>query len=210
MRFILLVEGNTEKLAIGEFLKRWLDPQLKQSVGVTPVNSRGNSHLVREMVNKAQAYLDAPQAGEIIGVIGLMDLYGLEIYPSRLTTIEERHAWGVRHFQEQVAREKFRMFFAVHEFEAWVLGHPDVLPRPVRDALPQTIANPERVDFGEPPAKLLDRLYRSRMGRSYKKTTYGKQLFGALAEHVDIVVTKCPYLKAMLREMLAMAKVAGL
>lgn len=206
MRFILLVEGDTEKQAIAEFLKRWLDPQLKQPVGVPVVNFHGNSQFIRKIVSKAQDYLDAPEASEIIGVIGLLDLYGLDIFPPGLTAVEERHDWGVRHFQAGVNREKFRMFFAVHEFEAWILGQPDVLPRAVREALP-TVANPERVGFDEPPAKLLNRVYLSCTRKKYKKTTYGKQLFGKLLP--DVVVGKCPYLKAMLGEMLAMAKAAG-
>lgn len=43
MKFILLVEGEAEKLAIAEFLKRWLDPQLKQPVGIKVVNFHGNA-----------------------------------------------------------------------------------------------------------------------------------------------------------------------
>ncbi len=208
MKFILLVEGDAEKLAIADFLKRWLDPQLKQPAGVKVVNFHGNSQLVRKIVTKAQDYLDAPEAAEIIGVVGLLDLYGLDIYPPQLSTVKERYDWGVQHFQEQVNREKFRMFFAVHEFEAWILGQPDALPRAVRDALPKATAVPERVDFDEPPAKLLNRLYLSCTRKNYKKTTYGKQLFGKLTP--DVVVGKCPYLKAMLGEMLLMARGAGL
>ncbi|MHB1425063.1 MAG: hypothetical protein ACYC3I_17975 [Gemmataceae bacterium] len=41
-----------------------------------------------------------------------------------------------------------------------------------------------------------------------KKTTYGKQLFSKLDPLV--AVSKCPYLKAMLDEMLLLAKAAGL
>jgi hypothetical protein len=100
------------------------------------------------------------------------------------------------------------MFFAVHEFEAWILGQPNVLPRAVREALPRSIAEPERVDFDEPPAKLLNRVYLSCMKKNYKNTTYGKQLFEKLAP--DAVVGKCLYLKAMLGEMLKMALAAGL
>jgi hypothetical protein len=208
MKFILLVEGDAEKLAIAEFLKRWLDPQLKQPAGVRVVNFHGNAQLVRKIVSKAQDHLHSPDADEIIGVIGLLGLYGLDIYPSHLTTVEDRHDWGVKHFQEQVNRERFRMFFAVHEFEAWILGQPDVLPREVRDGLPRTTARPEKVNFDEPPAKLLNRVFLSCTRKNYKKTTYGKQFFGKLAP--DVVAGKCPYLKAMLGEMLGMAKAAGL
>ena len=208
MKFILLVEGDAEKLAIAEFLKRWLDPQLTKPAGIKVVIFHGNSQLVSKIVSKAHDYLESPGADEIIGVIGLTDLYGLEIYPPQFTTVRQRYDWGVKHFQKEVSHAKFRMFFAVHEFEAWILGHPDILPRAVRDSLPQTIAEPEKVNFDEPPAKLLNRIYLSCTQKCYKKTTYGKQLFGKLSP--DVVADKCPYLHAMLGDMLEMARAAGL
>ncbi len=207
MRFVLLVEGHAENVAAGEFLRRWLDPKLTTRVGVKVVNFKGNATLVRKIVAKAQDYLDGPDAPEIIAVIGLLDLYGLDIYPPKLTTAKERHDWAVKDIQRQVNRQKFRMFFAVHEFEAWILSQPDIFPRSVRDALPKAISQPEGVNFNEPPAKLLNKVYRSCTGKNYKKTTYGKTLFGKL----DPIVAagKCPYLKDMLAEMLQLAKAAG-
>ena len=208
MKFVLLVEGHAEKLAAGDFLKRWLDPQLGTAVGINVVNFKGNAQLVRKIVASAQHHLDGPDAQKIVAVIGLLDLYGLDIYPTNLTTTKERHDWAVQELEKRVDRPKFHMFFAVHEFEAWILSQPNILPRSVRDALPKTIAQPEKVNFDEPPAKLLNSLYRSRTRKNYKKTTYGKQLFGKL----DPVVAagKCPYLKAMLDKMLHLAKTAGL
>ncbi len=37
MKFILLVEGKTERDAAAAFFKRWLDPQLRQPVGIRTV-----------------------------------------------------------------------------------------------------------------------------------------------------------------------------
>ena len=70
------------------------------------------------------------------------------------------------------------------------------------------VAQPEEVNFAEPPAKLLDRIYKQQTKRNYKKTTYGKQLFAKLDP--ASAAAKCPYLKAMLDEMLTLAKAAGL
>ncbi|KKK78336.1 hypothetical protein LCGC14_2844600 [marine sediment metagenome] len=207
MRFVLLVEGHAENMAASSFLKRWLDPQLTEPVGVKPVNFKGNATLVRKIVTRAQDYLDGPDAPEIIAVIGLLDLYGLDIYPPKLTTVKERHDWAVKDIERQVDRPKFRMCFAVHEFEAWILSQPDIFPRPIQDALPKNVAQPEKVNFDEPPAKLLNRLYRSRTHKNYKKTTYGKTLFGKLDP--TVAAGKCPYLKDMLAKMLKLAKAAG-
>lgn len=100
------------------------------------------------------------------------------------------------------------MFLAVHEFEAWLLSQPEILPAIVKNILPPKIARPETVNFNEPPAKLLDRLYMQSTKRNYKKTTYGKQRFAILDPHV--AAEKCPYLKKMLDELLNLARSAGL
>jgi hypothetical protein len=161
------------------------------------------------MVTKAKMHLEGPKQAEIIAVLALLDLYGPDFYPPDKTTADDRYVWGKAYFEREVGHARFRMFFAVHEYEAWLLGHPDIFPREVKNALPSTkTAQPERVNFNEPPAKLLDRIYRQVTKKNYKKTTYGKQLFPKLDPMV--VVAKCPYLKAMLDEMLQLAKAAGL
>jgi hypothetical protein len=153
-------------------------------------------------------YLDGPQRDEIVAVIGLLDLYGPDFYPDQVTSASERHDWAVEHIQQEVNREDFRMFFAVHEYEAWLLSQPTILPAEVRSAIPGRATQPETVNFVEPPAKLLDRIYKARLRRTYKKTTYGKELFRELDPAV--AVQRCPYLRSMLEEMLRLAKAAGL
>ena len=204
MKFVMLVEGATEKHAIAGFLKRWLDRHLTRPVGIQPINCQGNTRLIR----RAQDFLESHESPEIIAVIGLLDLYGIDIYPPHLTTAQDRHDWAVKHLEGQVGRGNFRMFFAVHEFEAWILGQPEKLPANVRDALPKAAMSPEKVDFDQPPAKLLNQLYLSRLRRRYRKPIDGKLLFDKL--NPEVVVGKCPYLKAMLSDMLSLAKAAGL
>jgi hypothetical protein len=208
VRFVLLVEGQTERDSAAAFLKRWLDPQLRQPVGIQPVSFDGYGDLVRKMARKAKMHLEGPRKNEIVGVIGLLDLYGPNFYPLDKTTADERYAWGKERFENEVGLEKFRFFFAVHEFEAWLLSQPDIFPRQIKNALRGKIDYPERVNFVEPPAKLLDRVYKQQANHSYKKTTYGKQLFAKLEP--AIAVEKCPYLKALLEEMLDLAKQAGM
>jgi hypothetical protein len=208
MKFVLLVEGATEKQTAGEFIKRWLDPQLTRSVGVQVVGFHGYAELARKLVPKALSYLESPRADEIIAVIGLLDLYGPDFYPRHADTAKKRHEWGVAHFQKRVNHPQFRMFFAVHEFEAWLLGDPSIFPASIRDALPARVAEPEKINFNEPPSKLLNNIYRQKTKGGYKKTTYGKTLFAKLDPAAALA--RCPYLKAMLNEMLNLAKAAGL
>ncbi len=206
MRFILLVEGKTEEEAAAAFLKRWLDPRLPQPVRIQMVTFDGYGDVIRKMARKARMHLEGPKGHEIIAVIGLLDLYGPTFYPPDKTTADERVAWGREHFEKEVALDRFRLFFAVHEFEAWLLSQPEIFPQKIKNALANKVPQPERIDFVEPPAKLLDQVYRQQTKRNYKKRAYGRQLFAKLDPLVAI--SKCPYLKAMLDEMLSLAKAA--
>lgn len=207
MKFVLLVEGDTEKLAVREFLKRWLDPQLENRVGIQVVRFKGYAELVRKVAKKAQTHLDGPRNEEIIAVVGLLDLYGPDFYPGYAQTADQRYDWGVQHLEKEVDRKRFRMFFAVHEFEAWLLSQPAIFPPRIQSGLPGKITQPETVNFDQPPAKLLDKVYKARTKRTYKKTTYGKDLFRKLDP--SVAVERCPRLKEMLSEMLRLAKDAG-
>ena len=209
MKFVLLVEGQTERDGLQAFFKRWLDARLTQPVGLQPVSFDGFADLVRKVATKTRMLLNGPQQSEIIAVIALIDLYGPKFYPDDKTTADDRYDWAKQHFEREVDDRRFRMFLAMHETEAWLLSDPDIFPREVRGALPERATRqPERINFDEPPAKLLNRVYLQRTRHIYKKVTNGRQLFARLDP--EIAVTKCPRLKSMLEEMLCLAKGAGL
>jgi len=98
------------------------------------------------------------------------------------------------------------MFFAVHELEAWLLSDLEIFPKNIRKRLSKLKKDPEEVNFNEPPAKLLEKIYRSVTGKNYKKVTYGKQLFKNL--NPETAAEKCPNLKKLLNEILTMAESA--
>ncbi len=209
MKFVLLVEGDTEKKVLNDFLKRWLDPRLTKSVGIKIDNSKSWSTLVRDAPAKVEVILRAAKSpNEVIAVIGLMDLYGPEFYPEDKKTISERYAWAKWYMEDQVENNKFRQHFAVHETEAWLLSDPGIFPDKISKALPTKIAQPETVNFNEPPAKLLDKLYEEKTKRGYNKVADGKELFKNL--NPQTAYEKCPYLKMLLDEMLTLARDAGL
>jgi len=199
VRFVLLAEGQTEKEAIGKFLKRWLDAQLMpNNVGVRVVDLGGSGNFAKDIAKQTRMSLSAPHDAETIGVIGLLDLYGCPASARDGSAL-----------QKLVNHHKFRMFFAVHESEAWMLSEPAILPRSIRDALPKKkIANPERVNTTKPPSKLLDELFIRHLNRAYRKIADGDHLFARLDP--DVARAKCPKLCEMLDVMLSMAKAAGL
>jgi hypothetical protein len=208
MKFVMLVEGHTEQKAMPAFLKRWLDPRLGQRVGIQVARFEGWAELVEDMRNKTLMYLESPKAAEIIAVIALLDLYGPTIYPDQLDSAEQRLAWATNELENKVGRDRFRLFFAVHEVEAWLLSNPGLFPATIRRALPAKVQQPETVNFDEPPARLLQRLYREKSGRTYKKLTDGKNLFDQLDP--QDVYDKCPHFRQMMDTMLQLARDAGL
>jgi len=207
MRFEIISEGETEKDSVAAFLKRWLDPQLSQPVRIRVSDENGFANVLRKIARKAEAKLSAPGNEEIIGVFGLIDLYG-PAFPDHAVTVNERYEWFKEEIEREVSDVRFRMHFAVHEFESWLLSDKSIFPRAIQDVWPANLRPPEQVNFNEPPAKLLNRLYRQATNRTYKKTVIGKQLFANLDPMT--AVSKCTYLKAMLEDMLAMAKKRGL
>ena len=208
VKFVFFEEGHTEHKAIPRFIKKCLDRQLNQNVGIKTVRFTGWSAMIKGMPKKASLYLKGPDSDQILGVIGLLDLYGPTIYPDHKKTFEERLSWAKQHCERLVGQERFRMFFTVHEVEAWLLSNPELFPPSVKAAFPGRIQNPEQVNFHEPPAKLLNRVYKEKTSKGYMKVTHGNELFQRL-DPAD-VYTKCPNFKEMADYMINQARKAGL
>ncbi len=209
MKFILLVEGDVEFVALPEFLKRWLDPRLDRRIGVKAINLSGSGEYVKEVVKMAAKQLNSPQQYGIIAVIGLLDLYGLprNFCPDNISGAEDCYSWAKQELEKRVGHSRFRQFFAVHETEAWLLSDPGIFPREVGEAFPSVVTSPESVNFNQPPARLLEKLYQQKLRRSYRKKVDGRNLFSKLDP--GIAYQKCPRLKEMLDEMLKLAKDRG-
>ena len=207
MKIILFVEGHTEHQEVAAFLKRWLDARLDKPIGVQTVRFEGWPELVDHCATHARKYLNTPK-GDVIAVISLLDLYGPTFYPADKETPAARYEWAKGYLEGQVNQSKFSQHFAVHETEAWLLSDPAIFPTEVKKALADKYPYPERVNNEEPPAKLLDRLYRTQLKRSYRKTVDGRSLFGK--SDPATAYAKCPYLKSLLDEMLLRAQQAAL
>ena len=201
MKFVLFVEGPTEKIALPGFLKRWLDPRLNSPVGVQAVCFEGCAELIKDSPVKTRLHL---QKGDVIAVIALLDLHGPLVYPRDKKSASERYLWAKKDLEAKVGDPRFRQFFAVHETEAWLFSSPDIFPPDVREAIAGRAKNPEGIDFDQPPSKLLDRVYEEKTRHAYKKVVDGKDLFDKLDP--SVAYAKCPRLKELLDEMLKMAK----
>jgi len=204
MKFILLVEGHTEKMGLAAFLKRWLDPKLNQPVAIKIHRFEGWQDFWGRGPRTAQLYLDGPDRQDIVAVFGLLDLYGPSFPPER-TSVADRYNWGVKTMEERADHPNFRMFFAVHELEAWILAQPPILPFKPSNPELRRMERPEAVNFREPPSYLLRRLYRENSRGTYKKTTDGPALFKKLDPNVVYDNPNCSYFRTMLDTMLALS-----
>lgn len=204
MKFILFVEGHTERIALAPFLKRWLDPRLSKPVGLQSVRFEGWPDLVKSSPTKAKLYLSQT---DVIAVIALLDLYGPTFYPSDRNTSTERYQWGKQFLESAVKQPNFFQFFAVHEVEAWLFSDPSIFPNTIQPLIQKMSDSPEEINNTKPPAKWLDEIYKIQTKKSYKKVTFGKNLF--LKLDPEIAYPKCPSLKGILDEMLRMALEKG-
>jgi len=203
LKFVLFVEGDTEERVLPAFLKRWLDPRLPKPIGIRTVKFRGSGHYAQEIRKKVHLSLSGSAGEGVVAAIGILDLYGPTFYPSDRGSAEARMEWAKRHFEERVGHPRFSQHFAVHELEAWLLADRSILPEKVGKALPGRCSEPERVNFDEPPATLLDKVYRTQLGKPYKKVVDGANLFKALRP--ETAAEKCPRLHGLLQEMLVRA-----
>jgi len=204
MKFVLFIEGHTEKKALPQFFKKWLDPRLAKPVGIKTVRFEGWQELVKDAPKKALMHLNGSEQRDVIAVIALIDLYGPTFYPADKQTSKDRYDWAKAHLEKKVNHSKFRQFFAVHETEAWLLSNPELFPAEIKKALHTIAQHPETINFDEHPAKLLNRLYKG----AYKKVTHGSELFSKLDP--TLAYKKCPRLKELFDEMLKLAKDADL
>ena len=207
MRFLLFVEGETEEKGVHSFIRRWLDAQGLQHVGVTSVGFKGSGHFVDDAPAKAEARLSDSRANQVIAIIGLLDLLRLPEGYGQGNTANEKYQSAKQQIEREVGNDRYRQFFTVHESEAWLLSSPAIFPSAVQPRVQALSSQPEHVNSMTPPAVRLGTAYRTAFkNKGYKKTVDGSSLFAKLDP--DIAAGKCPHLRQMLDTMLDLARKA--
>ncbi|HLX42809.1 MAG TPA: DUF4276 family protein [Bryobacteraceae bacterium] len=197
MKIALHVEGETER-HLPEFFKRWLDPKLVQPIGIHPIVFEGVQDYLRHACGRARRDLES---GALIGGVGLIDLYGSGLtYPDG--TIEQKYRAAKHDLERRVAHPRFRQHFAVHETEAWLFSDTAIFPDAIASELPKT-ANPETINFQNPPSKRLKDLYFRKLSKKYKKPVEGSSMFRKLDP--EKAYARCPFLQVLLDDLLELA-----
>jgi len=213
VRFVVLVEGDTERRMLGCLLGCWLNKEdrLATRIGVHTESVDGCPATAPETVRRARRHLAAVKESDVIAVAALSDWYtpqqGLLRDMPKGTT--DPIAWAASELERRAdLGPRFRAFFAVHDIEAWLWSQPDVFPRGVAAAVGADKRGPEEVDENSPPSQRLKALYRERCDKGYMKTVHGPSLFQKL--DAELAYAKCPHLAEMLDWMLEKARAAGL
>ncbi len=203
MKFVGVVEGQTEKEILRPFLQKWLRSQSEPGHAIQLVCTKGNSKFVKQLVDVVKENRTAP--GHLpVAVFGLLDYQGLSMsYPRTCTTLGERCEWAKTHFESQVNDARFKMFFAVHDIEAWLFSQPKIFPGQIPSRLPRDMERPESINSNNPPSKLLESLYRKHVNHEYDKRVDGIRLFHKLDPMTAGL--KCPQLQALLDDILMRA-----
>lgn len=196
MRFILVVEGDTEKRSIEGLIRKQITDKTGKNIGITTININGYGNFTHDIPKKVKKYLTGPDKDEILAVAGLMDLYKTPYAGDVNRTVQERIFQGTRLFEDSVQQDQFRMFFAVHEYEAWLLSDAEKFDPSIRNRIASHARYPEDVNTDEPPSKYLKRLYSEYLHREYKKTVDGKVLMGRI--NPEQVYEKCPNYREMI------------
>ena len=199
MKIVLLVEGDTEKKVLPEFLQRWLKGKMEPLPAIFPVNTKGCGNQLKECAFRASMHLESR---DVLGVIGLLDLQGPDCQPHCTTTTQRRDHLR-KSLEQEVNSPHFRQHFAIQELEAWLLSDPNIFPTEVKKTLLKKVTRPETLQGNDLPGKLLERLYLEKTKRTYKKTSHGAELFAKLDP--DHAAAKCPALKALLDDLLKFA-----
>jgi hypothetical protein len=142
-------------------------------VGVKPVRFKGSGDYLKSFAQRARKDLDF---GGLIAVFGILDFYGTPLTLPPNATVDAKYTWAKGELEHRAEHPRFRQHFAVHETQAWLLSDLSIFPAAIRNSLESYSNRPESVNFQQPPAKLLQQVYRAN-GREYKKVADGYLAF---------------------------------
>jgi hypothetical protein len=204
VKISIYCEGDTER-GVKDLLTPVCGDLREKKLGIHIKSHKNNSQLLRKIGKSTENDIinGAP------AVFCLIDLYGIH----EAFTHELSHALGTRNWfgmdtQEKVNwlkteiprrciapeyRAKFHIHISVYEIEALMFADPNRIARMLKVNSIGEFHHPEKINDVNPPAKLLNELFRQHLKRRYGKTTDGVSLLREL--NFDLVYKQCPNFK---------------
>jgi len=190
-RIVLLCEGDTEELAVRNFIARQWQSDGFGSIGLHTVNLNSKH---QDGPTKAALYLDEP---EVLAVFTLVDLQGMNrVDHSHHDSLETKVTRVRDWFRARLEHSRANDFFphiCVHETEAWVLAEGAALANRLDDAGIGPDPGAETKNFQHPPKRRINDLFMSHKGDRYQKIRDGRPLFAAL--QFDPIYRTCKYFR---------------
>lgn len=190
-RIIILCEGDTEELAVKNFIaKQWRADQL-HSTGLYPINLNGK---LQDISKNTRLFL---QDSGILAVFTMVDLAGMDRVnhssndhlDMKVKNVKHWLAKGITHQRH----DDFHPHVCVHETEAWILAEGVALKERLGDSNIQPDPMAEKKNFLDPPSKRINTLFLKNRGNRYRKIRDGRPLFANL--QFEPVYNSCPYFR---------------
>jgi len=200
-RIVILCEGDTEVIAVKNFLGPQLDRDGLKSVGLQPIN------LKAKFGDISIKTVGSTKDARVVAVFTLIDLYGLggPPYP-KAASVAQKHSIARDWLQGQVPLLDagfFHPHFAVHDIEAWLLAEGTALSSRLQHKLkPEPKA--ESIDFDQPPSKRVNTLFLQHRKHAYRKKLDAPTLFKQVS--FEAVYTTCPYFKVFYDDLANVAR----
>jgi len=191
----VLCEGKTEE---------GLRPLLENAVGVKGCGLHIKAY---DGVTKLLGKLDSTVREELnCGakfVFCLVDYYHFPLPEKQRTLPRNKRVVAIQNFVTEKLDESYRSalrcYVVLHEVEAWILADEKVVAQRLRTKTLPSWQQPETINGMNPPAKELEKLFRTKLKKPYDKYKDG----GDLLKRVDWqkVYAKCPTFKKLVDEL---------
>ncbi len=191
----VLCEGKTEE---------GLRPLLESAVGVKGCGLHIKAY---DGVTKLLGKLDTTVREEIGSgaktVFCLVDYYNFPLPEKQRTLSLDRRVTAIQRFVmeklDAAHRSALRCYVVLHEVEAWILADEKAVAQRLRTKTLPAWQHPETINDMNPPAKELEKLFRTKLKKPYDKYKDG----GDLLKRVDWqkVYDKCPTFKKLVDDL---------
>jgi hypothetical protein len=185
---VILCEGDTEELAVNNFVRRQWREEKRESIGLKPVNLNGK---LEDAGGFARNYLEDE---EVLSAFTLIDLLRMNRVTYQANDPIEGKVARVRAWlRDRLIHPRQNDFFphvSVHEVEAWILAEGTALSQRVGAIIAPDEKAEER-NSQRSPAQRINELFLRQKKTRYRKTIDGKWLFAKMS--FKPVYDSCPY-----------------